>query len=235
VDFFSRILAGFTLGFRYRRELKRLLTKNTSKTTLQSKNMSSPSASIGDPALKSGFPITPSGMTDNLLIEPWSAASILNLDPADLMAKGIQALALDFDGVLAHHGAAAPLPEAVDWIRRCEALLGGERIFILSNKPTDERRLWFAENFPAIRFIAGVRKKPYPDGLNKTGELTGVPLSSILMVDDRLLTGCLAALITGATPCYIRKPYISFSHRFGAELFFILLRSCERFYILSST
>ena len=186
---FSRVLTGFTLGFRYRRELSRLLT------------------------------------------ETCSAASIVNINPADLKLRGILALALDFDAVLAHHGASAPLPEAADWIRQCEALFGGERIFILSNKPTDERRVWFAENFPAIRLISGVRKKPYPDGLNKTGELAGVPLSSILMVDDRLLTGCLAALVAGATHCYIRKPYISFRHRFAAELFFMLLRGCERFYI----
>jgi len=35
---------------------------------LHSKAVSSPSAFIGDPALKPGFPITPSGMTNNLLI-----------------------------------------------------------------------------------------------------------------------------------------------------------------------
>jgi tRNA dimethylallyltransferase len=38
-----------------------------SDAMLQSKDVSSPSASIGDPALKTGFPITPSGMTSNLL------------------------------------------------------------------------------------------------------------------------------------------------------------------------
>lgn len=183
---FARILAGFTLGFRYRRELSLLLAETSPET-------------------------------------------ILDKDPDVLKKQGIKALALDFDGVLAHHGAAAPLPETADWIRKCASVFGGERIFILSNKPTNERRVWFAENFPAIRFIAGVRKKPYPDGIQKTGELAGVPLSSILMVDDRLLTGCLAALVAGAAPCYIRKPYTSFSHRFGAELFFMLLRSGERF------
>ena len=140
-------------------------------------------------------------------------------------------MALDFDGVLAGHGFPAPLPEAVYWMKRCEAVFGGSRIFILSNKPTDGRRQWFAENFPAMRFISGVRKKPYPDGLNKTGELAGVPLFSIMMVDDRLLTGCLAALVAGARPCYIRRPYVSFNHRPLAELFFMLLRVGERLFV----
>jgi len=157
--------------------------------------------------------------------------SILELDPKVLQLSGIAALALDFDGVLAAHGAPVPIPAAIAWMKQCEAVFGGSRIFILSNKPTDGRRQWFAEHFPAMRFIAGVRKKPYPDGLNKTGELAGVPPSSILMVDDRLLTGCLAALVAGARPSYIRHPCVSFKYRPVPELFFWLLRALERLFV----
>jgi predicted HAD superfamily phosphohydrolase YqeG len=189
VPSFTHILAGFSLGFHHRREL-RLLRDST--------------------------PLN---------------RSILTLDPESLRLSGVLALALDFDGVLAGHGFPAPLPETVDWMKRCEALFGGDKMFILSNKPTDGRRQWFAEQFPAMRFISGVRKKPYPDGLIKTGELAGVPLSSILMVDDRLLTGCLAALVAGARPCYIRRPYVAFSHRPVAELVFWLLRTGERLFV----
>lgn len=158
-------------------------------------------------------------------------ADILKLDPEVLVSSGIAALALDFDGVLAPHGNPVPLPETILWMQRCQALFGGNKIFILSNKPTDGRRRWFAENFPAVRFISGVRKKPFPDGLNKTAEFAGVPLSNILMVDDRLLTGCLAALVAGVRPCYIRRPCISFRQRPFAELFFWLLRAAERAFI----
>jgi predicted HAD superfamily phosphohydrolase YqeG len=157
--------------------------------------------------------------------------SILELDPAAVRSSGVKVLALDFDGVLANHGSPDPLPEAVEWLKQCEAVFGGDRIFILSNKPTDGRRRWFAEHFPAMRFISGVRKKPFPDGIIKTGELAGVPLISIMMVDDRLLTGCLAALVAGARPCYIRNPYISFRLRPLAELFFMLLRWIERCFV----
>lgn len=157
--------------------------------------------------------------------------SILELDPEQLHSSGIAALALDFDGVLAGHGAPVPLPEAAAWMKRCEALFGGDRIFILSNKPTEGRRKWFAEHFPAMRLISGVRKKPFPDGLIKTAGLAGVPLSSVMMVDDRLLTGCLAALAAGALPCYIRRPYVSFGFRPFAELFFKLLRAGERLFV----
>lgn len=157
--------------------------------------------------------------------------SILTLDPEALRASGVQALALDFDGVLAGHGLPEPLPEAIIWMKRCEAVFGGDKVFILSNKPTEGRKRWFAEQFPALRFIAGVRKKPYPDGLAKTAELAGVPASTILMVDDRLLTGCLAALLAGARPCHIRNPYAAYNHRPVAELFFRLLRMGERLFV----
>lgn len=184
------MLAGFSLGFRHRRQLGRLLRE------------------------------TPENQ------------SILALAPASLQRVGIRALALDFDGVLAHHGAPCPIPETIEWLKTCQETFGGDKIFILSNKPTEGRRQWFAEHFPDFRFISGVRKKPYPDGLQKTGELAGVPLSVILMVDDRLLTGCLAALMAGARPCYIRNPYVSFHHRPCAELFFMTLRTCERLLLL---
>lgn len=166
-----------------------------------------------------------------ILAETPLETSILTIDPSYLKAQGIAALALDFDGVLAYHGAATPLPEAISWIKSCEVVFGCGRIFILSNKPTDERKRWFFENFPAFRFISGVRKKPYPDGLNKTVELAGVPISSVLMIDDRLLTGCLAALVAGASPCYIRRPYVSFRQRALAEMFFWLLRIAERMFV----
>lgn len=163
-----------------------------------------------------------------ILTETPVDTSIGSLDPARLKAAGIAALALDFDGVLANHGAPAPLPEAIEWLERCQECFGGERIFILSNKPTEGRRSWFGQRFPAFRFVSGVAKKPFPDGVLTCARLAGVDASAVLMVDDRLLTGCLAALNAGAVPCYIRRPYIALQQRPLAELFFWLLRRMER-------
>jgi predicted HAD superfamily phosphohydrolase YqeG len=186
---FAHILAGFSLGFRFRRELARVV-RETPKTN-----------------------------------------SIPTLDPATLKEGGIAALALDFDGVLAPHGFAAPLTETEEWLTRCAAVFGADKLFILSNKPTDERQRWFSRHFPEIRFVSGVRKKPFPDGLVRIGELAKVPLPSVLMVDDRLLTGCLAAINAGAAPCYVRRPYVSFHQRPLTELFFMALRTVERILI----
>lgn len=166
-----------------------------------------------------------------LLLDSGGTGRITDIDPATLGEAGIRALALDFDGVLSPHGASEPLPEVIAWLKHCCGTIGSGRVFILSNKPTPFRNEWFRCNFPGIRFISGTRKKPFPDGLNIIGKLSGVPLPAILMVDDRLLTGCLAALNAGARPCYIRQPYVLFSGRPLAELFFILLRSCERLFV----
>ena len=184
---FAHILAGFSLGFKFRRTLAEIL---------------------------SSTPVS---------------SSIHTLNPAAAKASGIEVLALDFDGVLAPHGYQTPLPEAEKWLSGCVAVFGADNIFILSNKPTEERCLWFCQNFPDIRFISGVPKKPFPDGLNKIAALARAPQSTILMVDDRLITGCLAAINAGARPCYVRSPYISFEQRPLIELFFMALRIGERF------
>lgn len=182
----EHIIAGFTLGFRYREQLASVMRTVSLDST------------------------------------------VLSIDPPAFREMGIEVLALDFDGVLAPHGFGEPLPEVIDWLRRCVEAFGVERIFILSNKPTDERVRWFNANFPGLCFIGGVRKKPFPDGLERISDLARVPATSILMVDDRLLTGCLGAIHAGAHPCYIRRPFVSWRHRPFAELFFMLLRKGER-------
>ena len=182
----AHILASFSIGFRHRHELLRILTATPKKS------------------------------------------SILTLDPLALKAGGIEVLVLDFDGVLAPHGFPAPLPEAEQWLALNTAVFGAENIFILSNKPTNARKSWFDKHFTGIRFISGERKKPFPDGLNKIGELAKVPLSAILMVDDRLLTGCLAAINAGARTFYVRRPFTSLSRNPVADLFFQIIRIMER-------
>jgi len=157
--------------------------------------------------------------------------TVLDLDPRKLRDEGISVLALDFDGVLAPHGAGAPLASARQWLATCSDVFGEQNIFILSNKPTEERRQWFGRHFPRMRFIGGVRKKPFPDGLDMIGAMSGAAPAAILMVDDRLLTGCLAAILAGARPAYISAPCISFRLRPCAELFFMLLRSAERLFV----
>lgn len=164
----------------------------------------------------------------SLICSGHAARAISDLDPEELKNAGVLALAIDFDGVLASHGADRPLPPVEGWLYSAVRVFGAGRLFILSNRPEGARVDWFRDNFPEIIFISGVRKKPYPDGLERAAELAGVPLSSLMMLDDRLLTGCLAAILAGAIPCYIRRPFTNIRKRPLKEIFFMLLRFLER-------
>ncbi len=137
-------------------------------------------------------------------------------------------LALDFDGVLSPHGNPEPLPEATAWLARCGTVFGEERLFILSNKPSPERIDWFRSRFPGIRFIAGVRKKPYPDGLLTVIREASVRPDEVMLIDDRLLTGVLATCLAGTKIGYINAPYVNIGARPMQEFFFIVVRAVER-------
>ena len=150
-----------------------------------------------------------------------------DVDLARLRQDGARALVFDFDGVLAPHAAEFPLEETRGVLARALDLFGSGHVYILSNKPSAARRDFFAQYFPGIAFIGGVRKKPYPDGLQKVAELGGYDPSAIVLLDDRLLTGGLASLLADTKFSYISRPYADFSRNFLKEFFFAVLRRFE--------
>ncbi|MCK5521674.1 MAG: HAD family hydrolase [Thiomargarita sp.] len=151
------------------------------------------------------------------------------ISPTNLKHNGIKVLVLDFDGVLAAHGEALPNQELQPWLHDCVNTYGSTQVFVLSNKPLQSRINYF--NQLKIRCIAGVKKKPYPDGLQKIIALTGQSPETVMLVDDRLLTGCLAACIAGNSVTLITRPYVSLSKRPIQELFFMTLRFLERYIV----
>lgn len=151
-----------------------------------------------------------------------------HIDPQQLQALGIKVLILDFDGVLAPHGDLQPLLELQHWLEKCIDTFGEHNIFILSNKPMPQRIDYFKQHYTGIQFIIAKKKKPYPDGLQQIIQLTGKPSTELMLVDDRLLTGVLAACIAKVNTTYITRPYICIKQRPVAELFFISLRNLER-------
>lgn len=159
----------------------------------------------------------------------WQIKTITDLDLASLKHQGIKVLALDMDGVLVPYGQNELSETIKDWLNRAVLELSAPNIYIYSNKPNSERRAYFSNYFPGLGFIDVKRKKPYPDGLYQIISKTHTSPEEVLVVDDRLLTGILAAVIVGARAKWITKPLISFRLRPLAELFFILLRALERF------
>jgi HAD superfamily phosphatase (TIGR01668 family) len=155
-------------------------------------------------------------------------ASILQLDYTAAYQRGIRVLALDFDGVLAAHGNIMPLPELTPWLQACVAQFGAGRVCILSNNPIPARVEYFNQHCPGIEYIKSPRKKPYPDGVQAICLHLKVSPKEVLVVDDRLLTGVLAAIIAGAEVAYITQPYIGWQQRPIVEAFFASLRYLER-------
>lgn len=146
--------------------------------------------------------------------------------PKELFKSGIKVLILDFDGVLASDGQHEPHFEIKDWLDQCVDIFK-DNIFILSNKPKIERKRYFAEFYPNIQFVHSKRKKPYPDGIEQILKNTKVNPEEALIVDDRLLTGILAGMITGIKAKFIRSPYQNFKQKPLSELFFASLRVFE--------
>jgi len=143
-------------------------------------------------------------------------------------AQGIKVLILDMDGVLTCYGEERPGTSIESWLNSCIQIFGEGCIFILSNKPTQERASYFKTHFKGVELIFPTRKKPYPDGINQILELTKTDPHSVLVIDDRLLTGVLAAILSHTEARLVTKPLICLNLRPIPELFFIVLRKIER-------
>jgi len=156
---------------------------------------------------------------------------LLQISPSQLKKTGISVIVLDFDGVLSAHGEPTPAAELHQWLQECIAVFGAEQIFILSNKPSLTRIAYFQRHYTGVRWIVEARKKPYPDGLQTIMALTQQPSQAILLVDDRLLTGVLAACIANVSILWVTQCYIQWFKRPCSESWFILLRFLERFLI----
>lgn len=151
---------------------------------------------------------------------------LLHLSLLDLKEQGISVLVLDFDGVLAAHGENQPIEELHEWLQECTKMFS--HVFVLSNQCLSRRVAYFERHYPQINYLTDVRRKPYPDGLEKILMLTKQPAHAVMLVDDRLLTGALAACITHVQFTYITHPYCNWLKRPVQELFFTLLRFLER-------
>lgn len=157
--------------------------------------------------------------------------SVCDINKSFISKLNIKTLILDFDGVLNSHGENNLGPKEFSWLDAFVKDNKDIKIFILSNKPSNIRKYYFRKHFPNIIFVAGKRKKPYPDGLEQVTSLSGESNSNTIIIDDRLATGILAAEIFGCKASLITKPLTKFSKRPLIESFFCSLRFLEKLII----
>ena len=150
-----------------------------------------------------------------------------------LIEKNIKLLILDFDGVLAPHGAFKPEGVVQIWM---ENLFKNKpkdlTVAVLSNLPRQERYLFFKDHFSELIWVCGVKKKPYPEGILKLSHNKKVAPENICLVDDRLLTGILASLLAGTQALLITQPRNNFKQHFFKESFFSILRQLEKLWVI---
>ena len=153
---------------------------------------------------------------------------VTDLTPDYLHQHHVKLLALDFDGVLSHHGSISPAPAVLDWLRTLGAAFPLDQICIYSNNVFDERVAYMKSQFPEIDFIFYQKKKPCPDDLVSYFQSKKLQAKDVLVVDDRLTSGVLAACIIGASSLLLQKPIIHYQSAFFQELYFRLIRFIER-------
>ena len=164
----------------------------------------------------------------------YTADSILLLSPSALKEQGIAVLSLDFDGVLSFQDEVMPLDTVTVWLQKACQVFSAKNVYILTNNPMPAREQFFSEHFPEITFIKMTQKKPHPEGLESIITQSGVAPDKVVLVDDRLTSGILAACMAGTKAIYIKKPYVNYRKKTLKELFFSVIRLLERGFCLVS-
>lgn len=145
-----------------------------------------------------------------------------------LHQSGVRVVVLDFDGVLAEDDAVRVRDEIFPLLNHIRDIFG-EHIYILSNKPKEERQTFFALNFSFIHFVVA-KKKPYPDGLLEIIQREQIDPQDVVLIDDRVLTGGLASILAKTRCILIEKPYVCFANNFIRECLFMSMRAVERLF-----
>lgn len=153
--------------------------------------------------------------------------SVTQLNSEQLELMGIRAVIFDFDGVLATHGAIKISPMVAYWLRDFIKNYTGQ-IFLLSNNLFKKRIDYLSTNWPELKIVTPKKKKPDPDGILEISRITGLLPQKILMIDDRLGTGLLAARLAGINGLLVNPALVNYTTQPGVEMFFASLRVLER-------
>jgi HAD superfamily phosphatase (TIGR01668 family) len=129
---------------------------------------------------------------------------VIDLDLADLSARGIRGLVLDFDDTLLPIGNFALDPAIVHWVAEAKNTF---QVWIVSNNPN--RR--FLENMGNQLGVAVVSsaQKPSRKALRKVLVQMDLSANQVAMVGDRLFTDVLAGNRLGMLTILVRPPGVS--------------------------
>lgn len=121
--------------------------------------------------------------------------SVLDIDPAELRARGVTLLLADLDNTLARYGQPEPDRQVRDWRERLRA--GGVELFLLSNSRRPARVSRYAETLDIP--VLGHAGKPGRKGYLQAMERMGRTPAQTAMVGDQIFTDILGAKRSGVT------------------------------------
>lgn len=119
-------------------------------------------------------------------------ASVLDIDPVDLVQRGYKGLLLDVDNTLMPRTDTQVPAKTADWVDRCKR--AGLATLVLSN--SFQERVMGAVSQLGCEFV-GKAMKPLPGGFKRAQELLGLPASELVMVGDQTYTDILGANLAG--------------------------------------
>ena len=119
-------------------------------------------------------------------------ASVLDIDPAELVSRGFKGVLLDVDNTLMPRTDTEVPAKMADWVRRLQE--AGRATLVLSNSFQD--RVVNAVEQLGCKFV-GKAMKPLPGGFKRCEELLGLAPAQLVMVGDQTYTDILGANLAG--------------------------------------
>jgi len=122
-----------------------------------------------------------------------TAASVADLDPAQLHRHGIRGIILDLDNTIVPWGQAVPPPFVREWVERLRSV--GIRACIVSNNSGQWARHvgTMLGGIPVV----GWALKPVPFGFRRAMRLMGTEAAQTALIGDQLFTDILGGNLLG--------------------------------------
>lgn len=119
-------------------------------------------------------------------------ASVLDIDPHELIARGIKGVLLDVDNTLMPRTDTQVPARMADWVARCQE--AGLQTLVLSN--SFQGRVVCAVKQLGCAFI-GRAMKPLPGAYKRAAQTMGLEPAQLCMVGDQTYTDILGANLAG--------------------------------------
>lgn len=152
-----------------------------------------------------------------------------DITPELISELGLKALVIDFDGVLGGARSEHCAEQYRDWL--IARLKEGLHLAVHSNNPESvgqDRRQRFLHDFPDILWMPTHPRKPSPSTLQYLKQRWQLDGQQIAMIDDRMLTGGLAAHRASVRFIWVRDAIADYGLAPMLEMGFAGLRLWER-------